>query len=87
MAYDNGITAVQALMNGQVDQAITTTARSGVCGCQRRIDHPETPWVEEQYSSVSTRQHRPAGCRERRLNGRIADGTVQSIIDSYITAE
>ena len=41
LAYDNGATAVQALMNGQIDAVIIDEAPcQGVCGRQRGPHHP-----------------------------------------------
>ena len=89
VAYDNGITAVQALMNGQVDCVIIDNGPA-----QEFVDaNPgltilETPWVEEEYSiGVNKGNTALLEAVNTALNELIADGTVQSIIDSYITAE
>ena len=89
VAYDNGITAVQALMNGQVDCVIIDNGPA-----QEFVDaNPgltilETPWVEEEYSiGVNKGNTALLDAVNGALNELIADGTVQSIIDSYISAE
>ena len=89
VAYDNGITAVQALQNGQVDCVIIdngpaqefVTANPG-------LTILETPWVEESYAiGVGKDNTALLDAVNGALNELIADGTVQSIIDSYINAE
>lgn len=89
VAYDNGITAVQALMNGQVDCVIIDNGPA-----QEFVDaNPgltilETPWVEEEYSiGVNKGNTALLDAVNGALNELIADGTVQSIIDSHISAE
>ena len=88
-AYDNGMTAVQALINGQVDCVIIDSAPAAeFVKANPGLTILEGEWVLENYA---------IGCDKgntelvEAINGAlaelIADGTVQSIIDSYITAE
>lgn len=89
VAYDNGITAVQALMNGQVDCVIIDNGPAQeFVNANPGLTILETPWVEEQYSiGVNKGNTALLDAVNGALNELIADGTVQSIIDSYITAE
>ena len=89
VAYDNGITAVQALMNGQVDCVIIDNGPAQeFVAANPGLTILETPWVEEQYSiGVNKGNTALLDAVNGALNELIADGTVQSIIDSYITAE
>lgn len=88
-AYDNGATAVQALMNGQVDCVIIDSAPAAeYVKANPGLTILEGEWVTENYA---------IGCDKGNtqlveaindvLAELIADGTVQQIIDKYITAE
>ena len=89
VAYDNGITAVQALMNGQVDCVIIDNGPAQeFVAANAGLTILETPWVEESYAIGLTKGNTALNeAITKALNELIADGTVQSIIDSYITAE
>ena len=89
VAYDNGITAVQALMNGQVDCVIIDNGPAQeFVNANAGLTILETPWVEESYAIGLNKENTALGeAINAALNELIADGTVQSIIDSYITAE
>ena len=89
VAYDNGITAVQALMNGQVDCVIIDNGPAQeFVAANAGLTILETPWVEESYAIGLTKGNTALNeAITNALNELIADGTVQSIIDSYITAE
>ena len=89
VAYDNGITAVQALMNGQVDCVIIDNGPAQeFVKANAGLTILETPWVEESYAIGLTKGNTELNeAITSALNELIADGTVQSIIDSYITAE
>ena len=89
VAYDNGITAVQALMNGQVDCVIIDNGPAQeFVSANPGLTILETPWVEESYAIGLTKGNTALNeAINTALNELIADGTVQSIIDSYITAE
>ena len=89
VAYDDGITAVQALMNGQVDCVIIDNGPAQeFVAANPGLTILETPWVEESYAIGLTKGNTALNeAINNALNELISDGTVQSIIDSYITAE
>ena len=89
VAYDNGLTAVQALNNGQVDCVVIDNAPAQeFVEANPGLTILETPYAEENYAigvNKGNTQLLDA------LNGAIAelqaDGTIQSILDKYISAE
>ena len=89
VAYDNGLTAVQALNNGQVDCVVIDNAPAQeFVEANHGLTILETPYAEENYAigvNKGNTQLLDA------LNGAIAelqaDGTIQSILDKYISAE
>ena len=88
-AYDNGASAVQALKNNQVDCVIIDKAPAQeYVKANPGLTLLEGNWVEEQYAIGL-----PKGNTElvKAVNDAlaelIADGTVQKIIDKYISAE
>ena len=87
--YDNGITAVQALQNGQVDAVIIDNGPAQeFVAANPGLKILDTPWVEEEYAIGLTKGNDALNTAiNNALNELIEDGTVQSIIDSYITAE
>ncbi len=89
IAYDNGITAVQALLNGQVDCVIIDDgpAREFVAA-NPGLEILPTEWVTEEYAiGLAKGNTALLDAVNGALNELIDDGTVQSIIDSYISAE
>ena len=88
-AYDNGASAVQALMNGQVDCVIIDNAPAQeFVAANPGLTLLDGAWVEEEYAIGLNKDN--AGLLEavnQALAELIADGTVQSIVDKYITAE
>ena len=89
IGYDNGITAVQALLNGQVDAVIIDNAPAKeFVKANPGLKILDTEWLTENYAIGFAK-----GNTEliEAVNGAlaelIADGTVQKIIDKYITAE
>ena len=88
-AFDNGITAVQALVNDQVDCVVIdqAPAQSFVA------DNPgltilETEYAVEDYAiGVAKGNTALLDALNTALDELTADGTIQSIIDKYITAE
>ncbi len=88
-AYDNGLTAVQALLNGQVDAVIIDNGPAQeFVAANPGLKILDTPWAEESYAIGLTKGNDALNeAINNALNELIADGTVQSIIDSYITAE
>ena len=89
VAYDNGITAVQALMNGQVDCVVIDSAPA-----QEFVDaNPgltilDTEYVTEDYAIGMAKGNTAlVEAVNQALAELNADGTIQSIVDKYITAE
>ena len=89
VAYDSGITAVQALMNGQVDCVIIDNAPAQeFVKANPGLAILEGEWAMEDYAIGFAKGNTEL---VEAVNGAlaelIADGTVQKIIDKYITAE
>ena len=89
VAYDNGITAVQALMNGQVDCVVIDSAPA-----QEFVDaNPgltilDTEYVSEEYAIGMNKGNTAlVEAVNQALAELKADGIIQSIVDKYITAE
>ena len=88
-AYDNGATAVQALVNGQVDAVIIdeAPAKEFVAANEGLTILPGN-WVEEQYcAAVNEGNEALLNAINTALNELIEDGTVDEIISKYISAE
>ena len=88
-AYDNGLTAVQALMNGQVDAVVIDNAPA-----QEFVEaNPGLKILDTEYANEDYAIGVKKGNTQllNALNGALeelkADGTVQSIIDKYINAD
>ena len=88
-AYDNGMTAVQALMNGQVDCVIIDSAPAQeFVAANPGLVILDTEYVTENYAiGVGKDNTELVDAINEALADLIADGTVQSIIDKYISAE
>ena len=89
IGFDNGLSAVQALKNGQVDCVIidNAPARSFVAE-NPGLKILDTEWVTEDYAiGVAKGNTALLDAINGALAELIADGTVQGIIDTYITAE
>ena len=88
-AYDNGMTAVQALINGQVDCVIIDKAPAlEYVASNPGLTILEGNWVEEQYAIGFAKGNTALkDAVNQALAELIADGTVQSIIDKYIKAD
>jgi polar amino acid transport system substrate-binding protein len=88
-AYENGMTAVQALINGQVDCVIIDKAPAlEYVASNPGLTILEGNWVEEQYAIGFGKGNTALkDAVNQALAELIADGTVQGIIDKYITAE
>ena len=87
--YDNGATAVQALVNGQVDAVIIdeAPAKEYVAANEGLTILPGN-WVEEQYcAAVNEGNEALLNAINTALNELIEDGTVEEIIAKYISAE
>ena len=89
IAYDNGITAVQALINGQVDCVIIDNAPAQeFVSVNPGLTLLEGEWVVEEYAIGLNKDNTELNeAITNALAELIADGTVQSIIDKYISAE
>jgi polar amino acid transport system substrate-binding protein len=89
VAFDNGITAIQALNNGQVDCVVIDSAPAqAFVAANPGLTILDTEYVEEEYA-IGLNKGNTALLDA--INGALAelaaDGTIQSIIDSYINAE
>ena len=88
-AYDNGATAVNALLNDQVDCVIIDEAPAKeFVAANAGLTLLEGTWVEEQYAiGMDKGNTELLNAVNKALEELTADGTVQKIIDKYITAE
>ena len=88
-AYDNGATAVQALVNGQVDAVIIDEAPAKeFVAANEGLTILLGNWVEEKYcAAVNEGNTALQNAINTALNELMDDGTVQEILDKYITAE
>ena len=89
VAYDNGLTAVQALNNGQVDAVvIDNEPAKAYVESNPGLKILDTSYAEEDYaigmnkSNTALLEAVNAALEELK-----ADGTLQAIVDKYITAE
>ena len=89
VGFENGLSAVQALMNGQVDCVIIDNAPAQTFVAENPgLKILDTEWVTEDYAiGVAKGNTALLDAINGALAELIADGTVQSIIDTYITAE
>ena len=87
-AYDNGATAVQALMNGQVDCVIIDSAPAQeFVAANTGLKILETEYVVENYAiGIAKGNTELVNAINTALAELIADGTIQSILDKYISA-
>lgn len=89
VAYDNGLTAVQALNNGQVDAVVIDNAPAKeYVAANPGLVLLDTSYAEEDYAIGMAKGNTAL---EDAVNAALeelkADGTLQSIVDKYITAE
>lgn len=89
IGYDNGITAVQALMNGQIDAVIIDNAPAqAFVDANPGLTILEGEWAVEDYAIGFAKGNTELQeAVNQALAELIADGTVQKIIDKYIPAE
>ena len=91
IAYDNGATAVQELINGTIDAVIIDQAPAEeyvAANADAGLTILPGAWGEEQYClAVDDGNTVLLDALNTALNELIDDGTVQAIIDKYITAE
>lgn len=87
--YDNGLTAVQALMNGQVDCVVIDNAPAQeFVAANPGLKILDTEYVNEDYAiGVKKGNTQMLDAINGALAELKADGTIQSIIDKYITAD
>ena len=88
-AFDNGASAVQALMNGQVDCVIIDSAPAAeFVAANAGLTILEGAWVEEFYAIGMNKDNAALlDAVNTALAELTADGTVQAIVDKYISAE
>ena len=88
-AYDNGASAVQALINGQVDCVVIDTAPAeAFVAANAGLTILDTEYVTESYAiGVNKDNTALLDAINQALAELTADGTVQSIVDKYISAE
>ena len=85
--YNNGADAVQALVTGKVDCVVIDNepAKSYV-EANEGLQILETEYAVEDYAICISKDNEPLlNAINNALNELIADGTVQSIVDKYIT--
>ena len=91
IGYDNGATAVKELINGTIDAVIIDNAPAQEyvsANADAGLTILDGAWVEEQYcAAVDEGNEALLNAINTALNELIEDGTVQSIIDKYITAD
>lgn len=87
--YDSSITAVQALINGQVDCVVVDNAPAQeLVKANPGLKILETEYITENYAIGFNKGNTElVEAVNKALAELIADGTVQKIIDKYITAE
>ena len=88
-AYDNGASAVQALLNGQVDCVVIDSAPAeAFVAANAGLTILDTEYVTENYAiGVNKDNTALLDAINQALAELTADGTVQAIVDKYITAE
>ncbi len=89
VAYDNGLTAVQMLNNGQVDCVVIDNAPAKeFVAANPGLKLLDTAYVEENYAiGVGKGNTELKDAINTALKELKADGTLQAIVDKYITAE
>ena len=88
VAYDNGLTAVQALNNGQVDAVVIDNAPAKeYVAANPGLKVLETSYAEEDYAIGMSKDNTAlVEAVNAALEELKADGTLQSIVDKYINA-
>ena len=88
VAYDNGLTAVQALNNGQVDAVVIDNAPAKeYVAANPGLKVLDTSYAEEDYAIGMAKGSSLEDAVNAALEELKADGTLQAIVDKYITAE
>ena len=89
IAYTNGATAIQALLSGSVDAVvIDNEPAKAFVAANEGLKILDTEYISEEYA-IGVSKDNPALLEavNLALEDLIVDGTVQSIVDKYITAE
>ena len=87
VAYDNGLTAVQALNNGQVDAVVIDNAPAKeYVAANPGLKVLDTSYAEEDYAIGMAKGSALEDAVNKALEELKADGTLQSIVDKYINA-
>ena len=89
VAYDNGLTAVQALNNGQVDAVVIDNAPAKeFVAANPGLKILDAAYAQEDYAiGVAKGNTELLNAINGALEELQADGTLQSIVDKYIKAE
>ena len=89
VAYDDGLTAVQMLNNGQVDCVVIDNAPAKeFIAANPGLKLLDTAYVEESYAiGIGNGNTELKDAINTALEELKADGTLQAIVDKYITAE
>ena len=87
--YDNGMTAVQALINGQVDAVVIDNAPAEeLVKANQGLKILDTAYTDEDYAiAVAKGNTQLLDAINNILADMEADGTTQAIIDKYINAD
>ena len=88
-AYSNGAMAVQALLTGNVDcVVIDNNPAKALAEKNEGLVVLDTTYVEEDYAGAVSKDNKELlDAMNKILDAKIADGTVQKIIDKYIKAD
>ena len=87
VAYDNGLTAVQALNNGQVDAVVIDDAPAKeYVAANPGLKVLDTSYAEEDYAIGMAKGSALEDAVNKALEELKADGTLQAIVDKYINA-
>ena len=88
VAYDDGLTAIQALNNSQVDAVVIDNAPAKeFVAANPGLVILDTSYAEEDYAIGMAKGSSLEDAVNAVLEELKADGTLQSIVDKYITAE
>ena len=87
VAYDSGLTAVQALNNGQVDAVVIDNAPAmEYVAANPGLKVLDTSYAEEDYAIGMAKGSALEDAVNKALEELKADGTLQAIVDKYINA-
>ena len=87
VAYDSGLTAVQALNNGQVDAVVIDNApATEYVAANPGLKVLDTSYAEEDYAIGMAKGSALEDAINKALEELKADGTLQAIVDKYINA-